>query len=157
MRTRPGREAAERNASHPANGGLLVGGGIWRWLVVALFALHGMVHLVGFNATWGLGASGVGSVPTFPAGLTAGSPVVLALGVLWLVAMAAFLAAAVGLILHAAWWRGVAAGAAALSLLLCVAWWGDALVGVLINVAILAGLAIQAWAMRARQPEGRLT
>ena len=158
MRTQPEREAGERRGTpHAANGGLVVGGGVWRWLVVALFALHGLVHLMGFNAVWGPSESGIASVPTFPAGLTAGSPVVLALGVLWLVAMAAFLAAAAGLILRASWWKGMAAGAAALSLLLCAAWWNDAPIGVIINVAILAGLAIQTWATRARQPGGSLT
>ncbi len=156
MRAQPERKVADRQASS-ANG-LLVGGGLWRWLVVALFALHGLVHVVGFTAVWGLGQPGaVSRLPAFPGGLTAGSPVVLALGVLWLVALAAFLAAAASLALHRAWWKVVAAGAAALSLILCVAWWNDALVGVIINVAILAGLALQTWATRARHPKGSLT
>ncbi len=153
MRAQPEREAKRR--AHGVNGGLIVGGGLWRWLVVALLMVHGLIHMMGFSAAWRLGGSGgVASVPTFPAGLTAGSPIVLALGVLWLVSMAAFLFAAAGLALHMAWWKGVAAGAAALSLVLCVAWWNDAVAGVIINAAILAGLAIQAWATRARQPKG---
>lgn len=155
MRAQPEREPAGRRAPIGAHGGLVVGGGVWHWLVIALFILHGLVHMMGFAAAWRLGeSSAVASVPTFPAGLEAGSPVVLALGVLWLIAMATFLAAAIGLALHAAWWRAVAAGAAALSLVLCVAWWNDALAGVVINVAILVGLAIQTWAMRTRQPKG---
>ena len=153
MRAQPEREAAGRKAASKPPVALLVGGGIWRWLVIALLTLHGLVHMVGFAAVWGLGQPGaVTRVPAIPAGLTAGSPAVLALGVLWLIAMAAFLAAAAGLLIHAAWWRVVAAGAAALSLLLCAAWWNDALVGIIINVAILAGLALQTWAMRARHP-----
>ncbi len=155
MRARPQREAMERPAR---NGSLVVGGGFWRWLVVGVFIVHGLVHMMGFSAAWRLGGSArVASVPTFPAGLTAGSPVVLALGALWLVAMAGFLSAAVGLALHAAWWKAVATMAAALSLMLCLAWWNDAVIGVIINVAILAGLTVQARSAHARQPKGRMT
>ncbi len=71
--------------------------------------------------------------------------------------MAGFLTAAVGLAVHAAWWKAVATVAAALSLALCGAWWNDAVTGVIINVAILAGLAIQAWSAHARQPKGQMT
>jgi hypothetical protein len=153
MRARPERRTAGR-----ATTASMLDSRAVRWLVAALFMLHGLVHMVGFAAVWGLGQRGaVANAPMIPPGLAAGSPVVLALGVLWLIAMAAFLAAAVGLVLHAAWWKEVAAGAAALSLLLCVAWWNDAVIGALINVVILAGLAIQAWATRARQPKGSLT
>lgn len=156
MRAQPERKAIGRDGA--AGAASMLDSRAVRLLVAALFLLHGLVHMMGFAAAWGLGdVSNVASVPTVPAGLTAGSPVVLALGVLWLVAMAAFLAAAAGLVLHAAWWKEVAAGAAALSLLLCVAWWNDAIVGVIINVVILAGLAIQAWATHRREPKGSLT
>jgi hypothetical protein len=152
------RAQPERKAMGQASAVSMLDSRAVRLLVAALFLLHGLVHMMGFAAVWGLGdVSNVASVPTVPAGLTAGSPLVLALGVLWLVAMAAFLAAAAGLVLHAAWWKEVAAGAAALSLLLCVAWWNDAIVGVIINAVILASLAIQAWATRGRQPKGSLT
>lgn len=155
MRAQPERKVVERRTSSATNGSLVVGGGLWRWLVVALFLLHGMIHAMGFAAAWRLGGTVVASVPTFPAGLKAGSPLILALGVLWLVALAAFLTTAVGLALHMAWWKWVAAGAAALSLVLCVAWWSDAAIGVIINVAILAGLLIQVWATRARHLNSR--
>lgn len=147
------RAQPERKAANQTGAASMLDSRAMRWLVATLFLLHGLVHMMGFAAAWQLGDSGgVASAPAIPAGLTAGSPVVLALGVLWLVAMAAFLAAAAGLVLHAAWWKEVAAGAATLSLLLCVAWWNDAMVGALINVVILAGLAIQARAIHARQP-----
>lgn len=75
-----------------------------RWVVAALFVLHGLVHVLGFTATWRFGSSGVVSgVPTLAPGLGAGSPVVVFLGVLWLAAGAAFVAAAVGLVAWTEW------------------------------------------------------
>ena len=120
---------------------------LWRYLIIAFLALHGQVHLIGVVAAWRLDqasgvASGVASTPTFPAGLAAGSPVVLAVGAAWLVALAAFLAAAVGLALRQSWWRAMTVAAALVSLAVCLAWWNDAWIGVLIDVGILVGLAI---------------
>jgi hypothetical protein len=123
----------------------------WRVLVGAFFGLHGLIHIMGFAATWQLGqSSSVSRTPMVPSGLAAGSPAVLLLGVLWLVATFAFLAAAAGVTFRAAWWRGVALGAAVLSLLLCLAWWHDAWLGAVIDLAILTGLAVSGWIPRAR-------
>lgn len=144
MRTHSGAEPTARtpaSGARPASVGVSVT--LWRYLIVALFALHGLIHLIGVVAAWQLDqVSGVASTPTFPAGLAAGSPVVLALGAAWLVALAAFLAAAVGLALRQSWWRAMTVAAALVSLVVCLAWWNDAWIGVLINVGILVGLAI---------------
>ena len=144
MRTHSEAEPAARvpaSGARPANMAMSVS--VWRYLIVGLFALHGLIHLMGVVAAWQLDqVSGVASTPIFPAGLAAGSPVVVALGAAWLVALAAFLAAAVGLALRQSWWRAMTIGAALVSLVVCLAWWNDAWIGVLINVGILVGLAI---------------
>lgn len=117
--------------------------GAGRYLIAALFGAHGLVHLMGCAAAWQLGhVTGVSAVPTLLPGLAAGSPLLLLIGTLWLVATLAFLAAAVGLVLVAPWWRSVAGRAALLSLVLCAAWWSSAWFGAVLTIAILAGLSI---------------
>lgn len=123
----------------------------WRYLVVGLFASHGVVHTMGFAATWRLGQiTAIPTTPAFPPGLSAGSPIALVLGVFWVTAAVGFIGAAVGLAISARGWRFVAAGAALLSLLLCLAWWNTAPVGVAIDVAILIGAMASAWTRRRR-------
>ncbi len=113
---------------------------LWRYLVVALFVLHGLIHFMGVVAAWQIDqVSGVASIPTFPAGLAAGSPLILALGALWLIALSAFLLAATGLMLQLRWWRPMAIAAAIISLVVCVAWWHDAWIGAFIDGGILIG------------------
>ena len=119
---------------------------IWVYLVALLFALHGLVHTLGLTATWQIGpARTVSASPELAPAITAGSPQAKLLGVLWLIAMTGFVAASAGLMAHEPWWRTVAAAAAVGSLALCIAWWSDAKVGVIIDVAILAGLIATAW------------
>ena len=119
---------------------------IWVYLVALLFALHGLVHTLGLTATWQIGPAGtVSASPELAPAITAGSPQAKLLGVLWLIAMTGFVAASAGLMAHEPWWRTVAAAAAVGSLALCIAWWSDAKVGVIIDVAILAGLIATAW------------
>jgi len=120
-----------------------------RYLVVALFVLHGLIHVMGFAGVWRLsGFDAVSSVPTLPPHLTAGSPLVASLGILWLAVAVIFLAAAAALAMSNAWWRIAAAVAAILSLLLFLMWWNDAPFGAVIDIAILAGLTISTWITR---------
>lgn len=115
----------------------------WRFLVAAILGLHGLIHVLGFFSTWQLGDfTAIPATPLYPSGLAAGSPVVLALGVLWLVTMAAFLLAAIGVVLRTAWWKSVAVSAACVSLVLCIAWWNSAWFGALVDVAVLLGVLI---------------
>jgi hypothetical protein len=114
-----------------------------RYLVVALFVLHGLIHLMGFAAVWRMGPSNaVSSIPTLPPHLAPASPLVAGLGILWLAAALIFLAAAAGLAMLSAWWRTAAAVASLLSLLLCVMWWNDAPFGAVVDIVILVGLII---------------
>lgn len=120
-----------------------------RYLVLALFVFHGLIHVMGFAAVWQLGQfNTVSNIPTLPPYLTATSPLVAGLGILWLAAALIFLAAAAGLAMSSPWWRIVAAVASLLSLLLCVMWWNDAKFGAVIDSAILVGLTISTWLTR---------
>jgi hypothetical protein len=122
---------------------------IWRLLLAAGLWLHGLVHLIGVAAALGLGRfEGVPASPAFPAGLAGGDPLVQALGVGWALAAAGFLASAIGVAAGATWWPKVAAASAGVSLALCLAWWSDTTAGALIDVVILAGLAVRALAFR---------
>lgn len=120
-----------------------------RYLVLALFVFHGLIHVMGFAAVWQLGQfNAVSNIPALPPHLTAPSPLVASLGILWLAVALIFLAAAAGLAMSSAWWRIVAAVASLLSLLLCVMWWNDAKFGAVVDSAILVGLTISTWLTR---------
>ncbi|HVS05787.1 MAG TPA: hypothetical protein VHK65_06430 [Candidatus Dormibacteraeota bacterium] len=122
---------------------------IWRYLIAAILGLHGVIHAIGFAATWRLGQiNAISTTPTFPSGLGSGTTLVQFLGLLWLLLAVAFVGAAVGVASGAGWWRLLAAAAAVLSLVLCLAWWNDAKFGLAIDIAILAGLAITTWVVR---------
>jgi hypothetical protein len=113
-----------------------------RYLAAIGLAVHGLIHVLGFAATWRVGRiTAVSAIPTLPGGLTEGSAPVRLLGLLWLVALAGFVVAAIGIIADFPWWKHEAAASALLSLILCIAWWKDAKAGVAIDVVILLGLA----------------
>lgn len=115
---------------------------MWRYLIAALLALHGLVHTVGFLAAWQLRAiAGVTATPSFPT-LDAGATPVLALGSLWLVAGAGFIVGGTGLATQTPWWIPVTAFAALLSLVLATMWWQSAPIGIAIDVAVLGFLLI---------------
>jgi len=121
----------------------------WRFLVAAILGLHGLIHVLGLLSTWQVGNfNAVSATPLYPSGLAIGSPVVLVLGVLWLVTIAMFLLAAIGVVLRAVWWKSVTVSAACVSLVLCIAWWNSAWFGALVDVAILLGVLISTWESR---------
>jgi hypothetical protein len=108
----------------------------------AILGLHGLIHVLGFLSAWQVGdlATALSSAPFYPSGLAIGSPVVLVLGMLWLVTMAAFLIATIGVVTGASWWRSMAVSAALVSLVLCLAWWNDAWFGALVDIAVVIGV-----------------
>jgi hypothetical protein len=122
----------------------------WWYLAAALLGLHGLIHVLGFLSAWQLGdlTTTLSSTPIYPAGIATGSPLVLILGVLWLVTMLAFLTAAIGVVLGASWWKGIAVSAATVSLVLCLAWWNDAWVGALVDIAVVIGVLLVTWETR---------
>ena len=98
-----------------------------RWVVVAVLAVHGLIHLLG--AAKGFGLAAVPQLST-PIGVVAGA--------LWLLAAALVLAAAVLLAVGMpAWWWTVALGAAAVSQIAIASSWHDARAGSIVNLVLL--------------------
>jgi hypothetical protein len=115
---------------------------MWRYLVSAVLALHGLIHAIGFAAAWQLGAlTGVTAAPSFPTWNARSAPV-LVLGVLWLMAGAGFVLGGIGLAADRSWWVPAAAASALLSLVLTGMWWQSAPVGIAIDLAVLAFLVL---------------
>jgi hypothetical protein len=47
---------------------------MWKYLLATLFILHGLIHALGFAATWQIGSiSAVSSTPSLIGGLSAGA------------------------------------------------------------------------------------
>ena len=104
--------------------------------MATLLIAHAIAHLVGFAwPRWVLEPLPFSS--EFP---VMGDAEVQTLSILWLVAAVAFLVAALTLLRAGNLWRRVTAWAAVASLALSVLCWPGSLLGVPINVGILAGL-----------------
>ncbi len=119
---------------------------MWRIGPAALLALHGLVHLLGFVVPFRLA-----EVEGFPYATTVlgeridlGEVGIRLAGVLWLATAVAFVVAAVGLLLLAPWWWGLALGAAVASALLCALFVPTASAGLVVDAVILALLFLPA-------------
>jgi hypothetical protein len=112
-------------------------------LFAVFLAAHGLVHVVGFTVSWKLTNSDDLAYTTelFDGLVDAGAVGTRVVGVIWLLAAAAFVVAAVLL-----WQRSPRAvrallGATVLSTLLCLARPREAWIGLVIDIVLLAGLA----------------
>lgn len=101
-----------------------------RWSLVAVLVLHGLIHLLGVvkGFGWAEVARLEEPVSTFGA-------------VVWLVAAAVVLGAAVMLALRAPGWWAAALGAALVSQVAIFTSWGDANVGTAANLLLLGAAA----------------
>ncbi len=98
-----------------------------RWLLVAVFAGHGLIHLLGVAKGFGLADV---SRLTEPIGFVGGA--------LWLLAAAVVLSAAVRLAVGApTWWWALALGAAAISQIAIGTSWSDARAGTIVNLILV--------------------
>jgi 2-hydroxy-6-oxonona-2,4-dienedioate hydrolase len=118
-------------------------------IALSLFlALHGVAHLVGFLAPWGLILSSGAGTPLPDPHLLLGGRVVVGdtaargLGVLWLGIGMAFAVVAFGVWRRAPWAIPAFAGVTLASLLLCAAWWPVTRIGAALNALLLLGLTI---------------
>ncbi len=119
---------------------------MWKYVVAFLLVMHGLAHVTGVAGAFASGAQGFEDKAwIFSRGVTAQGAVGKAWSVLWLVALAALVAAGVGLLMGQAWWRALAMAAAAVSLAAIVPWVRvvppGAWAGALLDVAIVATLA----------------
>ena len=106
--------------------------------------LHAFAHAVGVLSLNGVGPEDDAAGP--PAllftGLNRGDPALRLLSIFWLMALAGFVAAGIGVIQGAEWAVPVTAAAAALSMVLCIMWYRDAPAGIAANVLVILALVI---------------
>ena len=115
---------------------------IVKWGGSALLLAHGVVHAMGFLSAWELADVGEVGPPTFLLGdLPARHAALVAFGMLWLLAMLAFMMAAIGVALETSWGLPLAGIAAGFSLVPTIVWWQDAWFGALLDLAILGAVA----------------
>ena len=100
-------------------------------VIVLLAVLHGLIHLMGF-----LKAFGLAELPQLS------GPISRPAGALWLAATLAMLVTGALVLLSPRWWWIAGAFAVVLSQCLIVASWGDAKLGTLANVVLLAAAAL---------------
>ena len=108
------------------------------------FALHGVVHVIGFMVPWKLGGprSVEYSTSLFNRSLEVGDVGVKLVGLIWLATALAFLAVAVLLWRRHAWALRLTIALLAVSLGLCIAGLPGSIMGLAIDVALLAIMAV---------------
>jgi hypothetical protein len=132
---------------------------IFRWVVIIVLLAHGIGHIMGFLAAWTTVPMGFTDRPwLFSDTITVESAVGRAFGLLWLVAMIAFLGAVFGLIGHQVWWRPLLIAAAVISLAAILPWWNTVTAGarfgaVLVDLVILIAL-LPPWGLQIEQAIG---
>jgi len=106
---------------------------------------HGLIHLMGFVVQFQLAdIEGLSYTTQVLDGMVdVGAGGATALGILWLLAALAMMAAAAGLFFDAAWERKVLLGAVLLSIIVTLLGWPDSRFGVLVNFIILGALIVR--------------
>jgi hypothetical protein len=129
--------------------------GLVRIVAAGVLAAHGLGHALGWMPAWGLAAfDGVSSRSWVLTGVLGDGAARAVGGALFLLPMAGFIAAAVGLLLGQPWWRQAALVSATLSLtataLYPQAFTPGATAGsVVVDVAVLYGLLVAGWGSEA--------
>ncbi len=107
-------------------------------LLLVLFA-HGVAHLVGFVVPWRLATLKQMAYKTTILGgrVDLGEAGIRVVGLLWLLAAAAFVAAAGAFVFHAPWALPFTLALSGAPLLLCAIEWPEARIGVFVNIGLL--------------------
>jgi hypothetical protein len=114
-----------------------------KYAIMALLSIHGLIHAIGFAGAWGLTEfEGASQTPTNFVSAQPGEPIVRALGIVWLAALATFLAAAVLLGADSSAWRPAAAGAALISMIPVALWWANAPMGAVANALVIVAVVV---------------
>lgn len=98
---------------------------MWRYIIAIVLLAHGIGHIMPFMAAWTPQISKAGFSDAswiFPGDVGVGSPIGQAFGLLGLVALIGFVAGALGLVTHQAWWPVVTIAAAVISIVTIVPW-----------------------------------
>jgi len=112
--------------------------------LAVFLALHGLVHVIGFTNAWGLGSpKGVKHTTLILNGsVDVGDAAMKALGFVWLAAVVAFLVVAVMVWRGHPWARRTTIVVVVASLVLCTIALPNAVIGLVIDVVLLALLAV---------------
>ncbi len=121
---------------------------MWTYIIAIVLLAHGIGHLMPFMAAWTSQISKVGFSDApwiFSVDMGVGSPIGHVFGLLGLAALIGFVAGALGLLTHQAWWPTVTAIAAVISIVTIVPWintWptGSMIGALLVDVAVLVAL-----------------
>jgi hypothetical protein len=117
-----------------------------RWAIIIVVLAHGIGHIMGFMAAWTNVPMGFTDRPSLLSDtLTIESTIGRIFGLLWLVAMFAFLIGGYGLVTHQDWWRTLVIAAAFISLVAILPWWNTVTPGprfgaTLVDIVIIAAL-----------------
>jgi len=111
-----------------------------RIALAVLFFVHALAHLPGFVVPWRLATLEEMPYKTtlLDGRFDVGDAGIRLVGLLWLVAALAFVAAGAGLLLGAAWWGPLSWASVVLSLTLSALGWPEARLGLALNVVIVA-------------------
>jgi len=103
------------------------------------FALHGLVHLLWFGATWRFITTEdlPYSTKVLADRINVGEGGIRLAGLLWLAATVIWVTAGIGLVFSAPWWHVVTVAAALFSSVMCILGLPVAKYGLLINLVIL--------------------
>jgi hypothetical protein len=123
------------------------------YIIAIVLLMHGVGHIMPFMAAWTPQKAGFTDASwIFSSGVSLGSPIGQAFGLLGLIAMLGFLAGALGLVTHQGWWPAVTIAAAAISIVTIIPWWsawplGSLIGALLVDAAVLVAL-LSPWADR---------
>lgn len=125
-------------------------GTIVKLVAAGVIGAHGVGHVLGWLPAVGVALPGMSSRSWLLTGLLGDGGSRLAAGIVFVVPMAGFLAAAVGLLTGQPWWRQVAIGSSVVSLagtaLFPQAFVAGSTVGsVAVNLVVLYGLVVAGW------------
>src|SRR5215469_2481941 len=98
---------------------------MWRYIIAIVLLAHGIGHIMPFMAAWTPKSSKVGFSDAswiFSGGVGVESPIGQAFALLGLLALIGFVAGALGLSTHQAWWPMVTMVAAVISIVTIVPW-----------------------------------
>lgn len=115
-----------------------------RIIAGVFLALHAFAHAPGILAAWKIIEYDDASFQPNVILTDASDTAVAILGAIWLVSAVAYLIAAFGLLWDQRWWPSATFVAGTISLVMTVLWMEDAVVGLVINVAVIGALAIVA-------------
>jgi hypothetical protein len=123
---------------------------IWRIVLALVLGAHGIGHVVFLVSTLGVADWGGPSHSWLLANLGGGTVERVAGSLLWMVALAGFLAAAAGLLAQHEWWRTAAVVSAGVSLLGLAIFWSNppgssVFSAAILDVAVLVALLAVHW------------